>query len=452
MALVSAVTALLRKALGLAALLSLGFWTSACPKSGASRAARPIQTIRIHADTSDPAPKAAIQSVVEAFNAAHQNEGLVAKLSVYDHESYKSAIRNWLSAEAPDLVFWYAGERMKTFALAKLLTPVDDLWESAELDRHMAAYRASVSFGGQSYAIPYTTYPWGVYYRKDLFEAHQLAVPKTWTEFKAVAAKLKKAGITPFAIGTKFLWPAAAWFDYLNLRINGLDFHQALMAGEASYLDPRVQKVFDHWQELIEPGYFLKEHAAYSWQEAQPFFFQGKAAMYLMGSFITPNIPKDLRDQIGFFPFPVIDPAQPRFEDSPTDTICIPRLAKNPDGARRFLRFMLKPEHQATMNDALQQIPTDDRVPKLQDPFVLAGAKLLAASKGHAQFFDRDTDPELAKIAMKAFQELMLNPKRRDESLRRVEDARLRILERQQSQAKPEHKPKPEPEALDGAR
>ena len=43
---------------------------------------------------------------------------------------------------------------------------------------------------------------------------------------------LKKNGITPITIGTKFLWTAGGWFDYLNLRINGYQFHMDLTAGK----------------------------------------------------------------------------------------------------------------------------------------------------------------------------------------------------------------------------
>ena len=36
-------------------------------------------------------------------------------------------------------------------------------------------------------------------------------------------------------------------------------------AGEGDQLD----KVFEVWQELLDKGYFLENHATYSWQEAQ---------------------------------------------------------------------------------------------------------------------------------------------------------------------------------------
>ena len=120
---------------------------------------------------------------------------------------------------------------------------------------------------------------------------HGIEVPKTWDEFLAVGQKLNEAGVAPVAIGTKFLWTAAGWFDYLNMRINGLDFHLELMAGKVAYTDDRVKKVFQHWQQLLDNNFFIENHASYSWQEAQPFIFQGKAAMYLIGNFFCAVLP-----------------------------------------------------------------------------------------------------------------------------------------------------------------
>ena len=40
-------------------------------------------------------------------------------------------------------------------------------------------------------------------------------------------------------------WVASAWFDYLNIRINGAPFHRDLLAGKHRFDDPRCKKVFD---------------------------------------------------------------------------------------------------------------------------------------------------------------------------------------------------------------
>ena len=84
-----------------------------------------------------------------------------------------------------------------------------------------------------------------------------------------------------------FLWTAGGWFDYLNLRTHGYDFHMALTAGEVEWTDDRVRETFANWRELLDMGAFIDDHTAYSWQEAQALHGQwARAVAYLMGNFV----------------------------------------------------------------------------------------------------------------------------------------------------------------------
>ena len=56
-------------------------------------------------------------------------------------------------------------------------------------------------------------------------------------------------------------------------------------------------------------------------------------------------------DQIGFIPFPTINPDIPRAEEAPTDTVHIPAGAKNKEDAKKFLAFLASPEVQTKMNE-----------------------------------------------------------------------------------------------------
>ena len=67
----------------------------------------------INSNNADPAPRAAWQAVVDRFQ--RENPDLSVELNVYDHESYKKAIRGWLTSAPPDVVFWFAGNRMRQF-------------------------------------------------------------------------------------------------------------------------------------------------------------------------------------------------------------------------------------------------------------------------------------------------------------------------------------------------
>ena len=317
---------------------------------------------------------------------------------------------------------------MKTFVDRGLLEDVSDVWEANGLKDSMASSLSSMTVDGKQYGVPYTYYQWGVYYRKDLFTQHGIEVPKTWEQFIAAGKKLNENGVTPVAIGTKFLWTTAGWFDYLNLRLNGLDFHLQLMSGKVPYTDDRVRKVFTYWRQLIDNKFFIANHASYSWQEAQPFVFQGKAAMYLIGNFFVPFFPPEVAGKMGYFQFPVIDASVGLFEDAPTDTLHIPSKAKNKADGRKFLAFMARPDNQAELNKALGQLPPNKNAKVADDPYLQAGFELLSKAEGLGQFYDRDTNPEMAKTGMKGFQEFMIKPDRLDRILKRLDKTRKRIF------------------------
>lgn len=382
----------------------------------------------INTDTSDPAPKAAFEALIAGFEK--ENPDITVKWNLFDHEGYKTSIRNFLTADAPDLANWYAGNRMLPYVNAGLFEPVDDVWAENGLNESLASAAGSMTIDGKKWGVPYTYYQWGVYYRKDLFEKYDIAVPTNWDEFIAAGAKLKENGITPITIGTKYLWTAGGVFDYLNLRTNGYDFHMALTRGEIPWTDDRVRATMNNWKELLDAGFFLENHAAYSWQEALAPMVQGDAAMYVMGNFaVAPLREAGLTDdQIGFFQFPVINPDVPLAEEAPTDTIHIPANAKNKEDAKKFLAYLARDDVQTQINMTLGQLPINKNSEVADDKFLKAGLEMLSSTEGGiAQFFDRDAPAEMAKVGMEGFQEFMVKPDRLDQILARLEKARQRV-------------------------
>lgn len=383
-----------------------------------SAEARPLV---INANTSDPAPRAAWEAAVEQFR--RENPEIDVRLNVYDHESYKKSIRNWLTGAPPDVVFWFAGQRMRQLVEPGLLADVSELYTPAVKSALHRSALDLVSAGGRQYGVPYTYYQIGLYFRRDILGE----APRTWQELLQACERLKARGVEPIAIGSKDLWPTAAWFDYLNLRWNGFDFHMALMAGRVAYTDDRVRAVFARWRELLERQCFSRHHASSSWQESQALLYQGKAAMMLIGNYIVASFPPEARALMDFARFPTMKGELGRYEDAPMNSLHIPARARNKGDARRFLAFVLRPEVQEALNRAMLQIPVHREAAIADDRFLRQGRELLLEADALAQFFDRDTSEELANIAMKGFQEFMLHPDRLEAILKRIEQARRRI-------------------------
>lgn len=376
-------------------------------------------------DTSDPAPKAAFEQLIADFEA--ENPDVDVQVNMFDHEGYKTAIRNFLTADSPDLANWYAGNRMAPFVNAGQFMDVSDVWEANDLGDALGSAKASMTIDGKQWGVPYTYYQWGIYYNKDVYKAAGVDVPKNWDEFVANCAKFKEAGVDCLTTGTSALWPAAGIFDYINMRTNGYEFHMELTAGKIAWTDERVKNAFKEWAKLVEPGYITANAAAIDWQDAAALMVQGKAANYVMGNFAVATFKEGgmTNDNLGFMVFPEITPGIPRAEEAPTDTIHIPSGAKNVEDAKKFLAFVARADVQTKMNTTLGQLPTNkNSTVDAADPYLSAGFEALSSAHALAQFFDRDAPAEMAKAGMEGFQEFMAKPERLDDILARLEKVR----------------------------
>lgn len=376
----------------------------------------------------DPIPLAAMEALIADFEAA--NPDIDVQLNNFDHEGYKTAIRNFLTADAPDLANWYAGNRMAPFVAAGQFMDVTDVWEANGLGDALASAKASMTIDGKQWGVPYTYYQWGIYFNRDAYKAAGVEVPATWDDFVANCEKFAAAGIDCLTTGTKALWPGAGIFDYMSLRTNGYEWHMDLANGKIAWTDQSVKDVFAQWAR-IQP-FITKNHAAIDWQDAAALLVQGKAANYVMGNFAVGVFKEGgmTNDNLGFMVFPEITPGIPRAEEAPTDTIHIPAGAKNVDDAKKFLAFVASADAQTKLNAAIGQLPTNkNSTVAADDPFISAGFESLSNAYALAQFFDRDAPAEMAKAGMEGFQEFMVKPENLDAILERLEKTRQRVYQ-----------------------
>lgn len=380
----------------------------------------------------DPVPRAFDETVVAMWNEAHPE--MPVEHSIIAHEDFKQAIRAYLTADpAPDVLTWFAGERAAFFVDRGLIADQSDMWAANGFnDAYAPGFQALAASGTDGkYFLPTAYYWWAMYYRPSLFEQAGITEePQTWDEFLGVCDSLNEAGITPITIGTRFRWTAAAWFDYLNMRINGPEFHINLMLLEESYTDPRVATVFEYWNQLFEHNCFIADPAAYDWQEALDPMVQGDAAMYLMGQFITDSYPDEMEEDLDFFRFPIIDPNMPIGEDAPTDGFFIAENARNQAGGAEFLAFLGSQEVQQMAFEDLGRLPTRTDVDISSAPeSIQKGIQLIQSADYIAQFYDRDTTPPMADAGMNGFMRFWDDPTSIDQILEELEAERLRILE-----------------------
>ncbi len=350
------------------------------------------EEVRVNILLSNGNQRLIIRQLSERFEA--QNPGITIKWIDSTNHVHHKWMETWEQQKA-DVIWWFAGYQLSQYAKKGNIEPISDIWKKHRMDRSFLGIESAVSYNGEAYALPLSYYQWGFYYKKSVFNKYKIAEPKTWEEFIAVCDKLSENRVKPLGLGTQESWPAASWFSYFDIRLNGLEFHLQLLAGKQSYTDKRVREVFGKWKQLIDKGYFMQGSQAYKWKDVLPFMYRDSVAMYLIGNFVTADIKIPL-NEFGFFRFPVINKEMPIYEEAPSDVLFISKKSEHKASAKKFLEFMAKPENQFTFNEAGGFISPHIRARTSTNFFINKGFETLNTAKGTSQFFDRDTSKSMA--------------------------------------------------------
>ena len=366
----------------------------------------------------------------EIFRKFSEETGIKVTTVARTDAKYKQNLSVWLleGKKTPDVLYWQASQRLFFYAQKGVIHPITHLWNESDFDKNFSHVKSGVTYKGDIYALPFSYYHWGIFYRKSLIEKYG-GVPQTWEAFIAQCEKMKKDGISPIGIGTKNNWPAAAWFDYINLRINGLKFHQQVLIGKIPFHDKRLQNVLIEWKKLIDKGFFNKENKKLAWDEVLPKFYRNKIGFILIGNFATSKFPKSRIEDIGFMPFPKIQDI-PLYEEAPMDVFMIAKSTKHVKEAELFIKFMARVDIQSVHNKRIGYLPPNKAATVGQNLFIQAGANMLKQAEGLTQYFDRDTLPAFAKKAVPFLAEF-INTGNLKEVTEKLEQARKDVFLKQ---------------------
>jgi multiple sugar transport system substrate-binding protein len=346
---------------------------------------------------------------VAGIDAYEAQGGATIAINAVDHNTFQEQINNYLQGNPDDVFTWFAGYRMRFFAAQGLVGDVSDLYPLTGVSDAMV--QASTGDDGKQYFVPEQNYPWAIFYRKSLWEEKGWAPPATYDEMVALCKTIQKDGTVPIAFADKDGWPAMGTFDVLNMRINGYDFHIALMAGEESWDSEEVKSVFRTWAELIP--FQQPDPLGRTWQEAATSLQNNESAMYLLGLFVTDQFPDEV-DDFDFFTFPEIDSAiGAKAIDAPIDGYCMSANPANEEGAKNFMAWLAgAPNADAQSTAGYPQIwtNTDADLAELTELQQKAAA-FIAEQDNIAQFLDRDTRPDFASTVMiPALQQFLSDP------------------------------------------
>jgi multiple sugar transport system substrate-binding protein len=345
-------------------------------------------------NASDATPKAAYAAFTKAFTKKYKDK---VTTNVSDHNSFQDKITNYLQGSPDDAFTWFAGYRMQYIAAKGLVGDVSDVWDKIGSNFSDALKKASTGADGKQYFVPNYNYPWGFFYRKSVWQSNGWEVPTTFDQLVAVAKKMKAKGIIPIAFTDKDLWPACGTFDYLNMRINGYQFHVDLCAHKEAWNSSKVQEVFDTWKELLP--YYDPNAAGLTWQEGATKLGNKQAGMMLLGSFITQQFTDAaVLADIDFFPFPEVKVEGTDAVEAPIDGLMLSKKGAQNQAAKDLLAFMGTGAGQGAYAavDKSNIMTAKDADTSGYSDFTKKLAGVIADAKSISQFFDRDALPAMA--------------------------------------------------------
>jgi len=290
---------------------------------------------------------AAIQGVVDDFEASHPNIKVVVK-SGQDDDKMTQAIA---AGQGPDVGLSYSTDIVGKFCSTGAwqdLTPYIQR-DKVDMTNFPAPVLNYTQFQGKRCTMPMLNDAYGLYYNKAMFAAAGIAgPPKTMSEFADDAKKLTK-------LNSDGSIKVAGW-DPLYGYYENSAAHLAPMVG-ATWLtqdgksnigsDPAWQQLLNWQKPLIDFfGYnkLTKFNATFGDEfSAENAFEKGKLAMNIDGEWRIASIAADKSNvDYGVAPMPVADDKSSLYGSGyiTGNVIGISRGSKNPEAAWEFIKYL----------------------------------------------------------------------------------------------------------------
>jgi sorbitol/mannitol transport system substrate-binding protein len=235
--------------------------------------------------------------------------------------------------------------------------------------------RDSLSYEGNMYSVPFYGESSFLMYRKDLFEQAGIKVNQDpnyqpqWQEVAQWAEKLKTADRAGICLRGKPGWgEVLAPLDTVINTFGGRWFDENW---NAQLNSPEVSKAVNFYVDLINKAGELGASST-GFQECANLFGQGQTAMWYDATSAVsvledPKTYPDLVGKIGYLPAPIVE--KPNSGRLYTWSLGIPKGAKNPDGAWKFISWMTSKDYMKLVGEKLgwARVPPGSRTSTYTD-------------------------------------------------------------------------------------
>lgn len=295
------------------------------------------------------------EDMMAAYQAEHPNVEFKSTISPKVGEIIRPRV---VSGDMPDLLVMTDGDQsglLTSMIKDNALMDITDVFEGPAydsetplkdliLDGYLESKKYQPYGDGKIYIAPKDCGYCGLIYNKNLFEQKGWEVPETWDEFFALGDLAKADGRALFTYQgiypgylENILWPAIE--DVVGSE--GID--KIFSYQEGSFSNPEVIGVLENMQKIASGGYLMDGTLALNHTQSQTEMMQGHALFIPNGVWMI-NEMKDGPREDGFSYGMALAPTNTkggtRYAFANYGQISIPKDAKNPEGAKDFLRFL----------------------------------------------------------------------------------------------------------------
>jgi ABC-type glycerol-3-phosphate transport system substrate-binding protein len=323
--------------------------------------------------------EARAKELADKFMAA--NPGITIKMEITTSNGLPQRVLTALqSGAAPDIIEvqhpWVNG-----YANAGLVLPLTDvIGDTSDYNKAAITYD---TVDGQIYGWPYRVEGVAVIYNVDMFKAAGLDPanpPQTWDEWMAAAKAMTKDGVYGFGLtgggevgNTVTRAVPLIWMNGGNLISDDQK--------TATINSPEAVGAVKLYNDFYKNGYAPDSTLQNDGLALRALFIAKKVAMYMGGQFDLPPIKAgDPTINVGAFPIP-----HPEGKDTTAIvngwSYVIPKDAKNPDDAKKFLTFLNTTENMGFFTDTFPARTSSMALPRFQDPALKPFSGALATGR-----------------------------------------------------------------------
>ena len=253
-----------------------------------------------------------------------------------------------------------AGQALDLAPVLKMQVPGENTTVGQVIPAKYFAMEPKDPAGSDTYLIPYEVASTGMFYNaaNPVIKAAMPTVPTSWAGLLGVCAKLKAKGMACIASEGEDPWTNELYFDY-SLSAQGVNFNTlASDKTGASWDNPAVLKAAQEVDQLVTGGYVIPGYTATKYPAQETNWADGKAAFYMDGDYVTSEVAKEVPAS---WKMATMLPPGAQVPDATLFGFSIPKRAKNPSAAEKFIAFFTQKQEMSGMaTSALNITPRAD--------------------------------------------------------------------------------------------